>query len=72
MLVGGGLPKSKAPTLSCKKFSMMVSLFWSMMALTMVAWLVWFMKASISIGEPISLGIYGSGCGGGAKTMGYG
>ncbi len=34
---GGGHPKPKTPALSLRKFIMMVSLFLSMMALTMVA-----------------------------------
>ena len=72
MLGGGGRPNSKAPTLSLKKFAMMVSLFQSMMALTMVAWPGWFMKASISMEEHISLGVFGSGSGGVMVTMGYG
>ena len=72
MSIGGGHPNSKEPTLSLKKFSMMVLLFRSMMALTMVAWQGWFMKASISMEEPISFGVCNGGFGGIMETMGYG
>ncbi len=72
MLVGGGHPKSKVPTLSLKKFSMMVSLCWPMMELTMVVYPSWFMKASIFIQEPIPLGVCGGGSSGVMETMGYG
>ena len=50
---GGGLPKSKAPMLSLRKFSMIVSLFFSMMEFTNTAFRGWFMKASMSVGDVV-------------------
>ena len=50
----------------------MVSLFQSMMELTMVACLGWFMKASMSSVEPYSSRIFGGGSGGTMETMRYG
>lgn len=71
MSIGGGLPNSKTPTLSHKKFSMMVSLFRSMIAFTMVARPGWFMKASISMDDPGSSRICGGGSDGIMDTTGY-
>lgn len=68
---GGGLPNSKTPTLCRKKFSMMVSLFRSIMPFTIVAWPGWFMNASISMDDLGSSRFCGGGSDNVMDTMGY-